>query len=451
MKWDEEKAIQEIYKSYMAALPYQIYEEPDQVKRHPEFTKEYLNSFPVFQNTVLITGSKGKGSVAHMIATVMEQFLNQVGLFISPHIVQFRERICINHEMIPQELFIHYSQKTIEQFQNIQNHIQKNEYISPMGIEAAIALQYFRDYKTQCNIFECGKGVAYDDINNIQHAYAVINTVFLEHTRELGKTLQEIARNKAAIIKPGMNCVYIGKQNPDVLPIFLQRASECGVRVKYEGNDFSSQLKDTDLCGIDFQVRTTKEIYQNIHLSMFGEYQIHNAALAIAVCEDMLEAFGIIGSQNSFQTKFKRAFLELSIPGRMEIYKKKPLTIMDACINKVSAIAVRDVINYFPKCQKKIAVIAIPIDKDFEGVCYTLKDQIDLFILTNTSNPHYRFSENQRETVAHFHTNIVYIDGSENALNYAWALNPDVVFVLGTTSLITEMEQRKKNTKKEQN
>ena len=195
-----------IYESYLKTEKEWDYSMPDSKKRHPEFSKPILESLNHNSRipTVLVTGSKGKGSVACMIAQILSGSGN-VGLMTSPHILKFNERFRVNGNCITDEEFCKLTEKTKELFAPVRETLQPGECISPIGIQCALALQFFGHHQTDYRVFECGKGVKFDDVNQIFHEYAVINSILLEHTRELGNTLSEIKRQLNDEASPTLN------------------------------------------------------------------------------------------------------------------------------------------------------------------------------------------------------------------------------------------------------
>jgi len=228
-----------IYESYIKAENNLKFNDKDEHKRHPELTRKLIekNSGDSGKN-ILVTGSKGKGSVAIILCNILKRFY-KTGLMTSPHISDICERFRIDFKNIDDDSFVGYTENVRKDLIEINKRIEcggNKEYVSPMGIQSLIALKYFNDSNTDINIFECGKGVKYDDVNNIIRDYGIINTVFLEHTRELGDTLEDIAEDKACLIE---KCKYvvIGKQKKEVVDIFKKRAEKSGTQLCIYGED----------------------------------------------------------------------------------------------------------------------------------------------------------------------------------------------------------------------
>lgn len=421
----KQEAIDFVYESYLKAQPYLDYNEPDKKKRNPLLTKEILEDLS-FGTNILVTGSKGKGSVSHMLSLFLQSAGMKTGLVTSPHITDFCERIQVNETVMPDEKFLKFAEKLKGCFSNIPT--RQGEYISPVGIILALAFSWFREENTKVHVLECGKGVRYDDTRNIKHDYSIVTPVFKEHTRELGKTIEEIARDKSRVIQPGQKYVFLAEQQESVNRIFWDRAKECGVNVRQYGKDFFCQEISFTKEGMSFDVITEKKRYWDIRLPLFGTHQAKNCALALALGEE------ICGDMEEHRAK---EFLgKIKYPGRMEIINRHPFTLLDACINSASVPMLKEIIERVP--HKKLAVIlAIPEDKDYLGVASALKEKAALMVFTSTENPHYHFSKQQAEKAGGF----PYIEGGKKAYEYAKKQDADFICILGTTSLITDFKK----------
>ena len=423
-----------IYESYLKAEKEWDYSMPDSKKRHPEFSKPILESLNHNSRipTVLVTGSKGKGSVACMIAQILSGSGN-VGLMTSPHILKFNERFRVNGNCITDEEFCKLTEKTKELFAPVRETLQPGECISPIGIQCALALQFFGHHQTDYRVFECGKGVKFDDVNQIFHEYAVINSILLEHTRELGNTLSEIAKDKASIMTGDQKCVYVAKQSEEVLEVLLQRAEETNAKMKCYGMDFWEENVRFCENGMLFDACIGDRIYKDVFLPLLGRHQARNGVLAMTVCLDILqEDFHIDGAREMLKN--------VKWPGRMEILDNNPLTILDACINKESASLVLDVLKEM-KISKMTAIVGIPDDKDFLGVVKTISPFSSKVILTKSSNKHYIFTKKQTQILEENGYPNICFEELPDALACAKKEKLPIL-ILGTTSLIADVEKR---------
>ena len=426
-----------IYKSYLKAEKFIDYSDKDSSKRHPELTKNAIISRSKAP-AVLVTGSKGKGSVASMISQILSA-KKRVGLMTSPHISNFCERFRINGVPISDEDFTSRVSSIESEIEEIDAGLSENEYISPMGIQAILALDYFESEHTDINIFECGKGARFDDVNNIPHEYSVINRIFLEHTRELGDTLSEIADDKSHIITEGQRCAYIAKQSPETLSVIRDRASGLGVKLKEYGKDFWAENIRFESTGMLFDVRIGKERYSDILVPLMGVYQAENAALAMAICRDIFKDFDLPYDIDLV----RNALLTLKWSGRMEVLSSSPFIMLDACINRESCSAVKDVLCNLGLGDAKdsiTTIIGIPDDKDYLGVAKEMSDISSQIILTRSSNPHYVFTDKQREVLFNAGIETVQTVSVEEAISIAKKKSNNIV-ILGTTSVVADVKR----------
>ena len=431
-----------VYASYLRAAAHQDYAAKDAGKRHPELTRSLLRQKSLTP-CVVVTGSKGKGSVANMISRILQTNLC-VGLMTSPHITDFRERFRVNDTMISEADFCRLMAEIQPEILDIASDLPESVCISPMGIQADLALTYFSEKHTAFNVFECGKGAKYDDVNNIRHDYAVINRIFLEHTRELGDTLAAIAEDKSHVITGEQKCVYFAEQEPEVLEVLVRRAEAMQVPYKIYGRDFQAENIRYTCSGMLFDVVIGDNIYPDLQIPLLGEHQAKNCALALAVCVDVMadlcrKSDTLDISSETMCNQIRRQLFAIHHPGRMEILSSDPFVLLDACIHSASCENVKDVLRHLG-ISNCIVIVGIPKDKDYAGVVRSMKDVAARIILTRSGNPHYHFSKNQQETLVQEGISAEWTDSVKQALTLA-ASFPNPIVILGTTSVISEVAQ----------
>lgn len=425
-----------VYDSYLRAATHQDYAAQDAGKRHPELTRSLLRQKSIAP-CVVVTGSKGKGSVANMISRILQTNLC-VGLMTSPHITDFRERFRVNDTMIREADFCRLMAQIQPEILDIASDLPESVCISPMGIQADLALTYFSEKHTDFNVFECGKGAKYDDVNNICHDYAVINRIFLEHTRELGDTLAAIAEDKSHVITGEQKCLYFAEQEPEVLEVLVRRAEAMQVPYKIYGRDFQAENIRYTCSGMLFDVVIGDNIYPDLQIPLLGEHQAKNCALALAVCMDVMA--DLCRESKTFSMPAVRNNLSmLHWPGRMEVLRFDPFVLLDACINSASCENVKEVLRHLGISNCTV-IVGIPEDKDYAGVVRSMKDVAARIILTRSQNPHYHFSQHQREVLMQEGILTEWTDSVKQALNLANSFS-DAIVILGTTSVISETEQ----------
>lgn len=425
-----------VYASYLRAATHQDYAAKDAGKRHPELTRSLLRQKSIAP-CVVVTGSKGKGSVANMISRILQTNYT-VGLMTSPHITDFRERFRVNDTMISEADFCRLMTQIRPEILDIASDLPESVCISPMGIQADLALTYFTEKHTDFNVFECGKGAKYDDVNNIRHDYAVINRIFLEHTRELGDTLAAIAEDKSHVITGEQKFVYFAEQEPEVLEVLVRRAEAMQVPYKIYDRDFQAENIRYTCSGMLFDVVIGDNIYPDLQIPLLGEHQAKNCALALAVCADVMA--DLYRESTTFSMPAVRKNLSLlHWPGRMEVLHSDPFVLLDACINSASCENVKDVLRHLGISNCTV-IVGIPEDKDYAGVVRSMKDVAARIILTRSGNPHYHFSKNQQETLVQERISAEWTGSVKQALTLA-ASFPNPIVILGTTSVISEVAQ----------
>lgn len=224
-----DEAISFVYRSLLKAKPYQTFEN-DAVTRAPYLTRELLtrlNVMPEKEKVLLVTGSKGKGSTSRMISSILQNHGLKVGLFTSPHLVHYNERIRVNGKAISDERFLQYMNENRDVIDLVEGMIQQPmHYLGPTGIFLSIALKHFREEGTDINIIEIGRGGMFDDTNILPNKWAVITRIMEEHIGFLGETLEDIAKHKLGIMKDCTDTVIIGNQVNSIIPFIKKEAKQ---------------------------------------------------------------------------------------------------------------------------------------------------------------------------------------------------------------------------------
>lgn len=372
-----------------------------------------------------------------MLSAILGAHLT-VGLLTSPHVMRFNERFRVGGVEISDRQLVRCVERVRPLFEGIERSLPHNWFISPMGIQAAVALSFFEESGCDVTVLECGKGAAYDDVCNVPHKYAVINTVFLEHTRELGETVRAIAQDKAAAIDGETRFAYVGPQAPEAMEEINARAHEFGARVFRYGADFFADNVGATEQGLRLDIHVGDECSRGVLLSMLGEYQAKNCSLAAALSQRILSDCGMRLSLDDILCPSARdALARLRLPGRLEVVSDNPLVILDACINRASCAEVLEVL-----CQLGVTeatkVLGIPADKDYIGVAEAISAVRGRMILTASSNPHYHFDEAQTVHLRERGVDAAWEPSCQNALETARSYGLPIV-VLGTTSLVSDV------------
>ena len=431
------EAIGYLFASYNQAKPHRkgLY---DQDTRTPQFTRKLLDSVGApdrFQHNIKVTGSKGKGSTSRLIARLLEAQGLKVGLFTSPHLVDFTERIRVNGVAISEEEWLTWQGQLYPWIESMRSVMKPQEYIGPVGLVACVAALYFKDQQTDVNVFELGRGARFDDVNQVVGELAVITPIQLEHRELLGPDLGDIAWHKAGIIESGMEAVITAKQDPVVQAIIQEEAQQMGVMLESLGDHFRFQQVKVSLKGTTFGLTTSYARYENIHLQLLGRNQVENASVAVVAVEKWL-------GQALQEEVVQSAFADLWWPGRMQLLMRSPQVLIDGAINRESAGYVQEVVSLFENV-RKVLVVGVPVDKDGFGVIEELAPEVVGIWVTKAQNPHLVFDLPQLEDVASRFAPTHVAENLADALTAAQGVAGagGLVIVTGTQSLVAEAMQ----------
>ena len=320
-------------------------------------------AFPVIH----ITGTNGKTSTARMIDALLRERGLRTGRFTSPHLASMRERICIDGEPLDPE-------RWVTLYQEILPYVQLTDErhgvpLSFFEVLTGMAFAAFADAPVDVAIVEVGLGGTWDATNVADGVVAVVGPVAIDHTRYLGDTVEEIAAEKAGIIKPGALAV-LAQQSLPAAEILLRRVSEAGATVAREGIEFGVLERDIALGGQQLTLRGLNGTYSDVFLPLFGLHQAGNAACALAAVEGFAGVgdAGPDGRAPLDPELVRQAFAGLRSPGRLEVLRRSPTVIVDAAHNPAgmaaSAAAVTEAFSF----SRLAGVLAVSADKDVTGI-----------------------------------------------------------------------------------
>ncbi len=338
-------------------------------------------AFPVIH----ITGTNGKTSTARMIDALLRERGLRTGRFTSPHLVSMRERICIDGEPLDPERFV-----TL--YQEILPYVQLTDEshgvpLSFFEVLTGMAFAAFADAPVDVAIVEVGLGGTWDATNVADGVVAVVGPVAIDHTQYLGDTVEEIAAEKAGIIKPGALAV-LAQQSLPAAEVLLRRVSEVGATVAREGIEFGVLERDIALGGQQLTLRGLNGPYPDVFLPLFGLHQAGNAACALAAVEGFAGVgdAGPDGPAPLDPELVRQAFAGLRSPGRLEVLRRSPTVIVDAAHNPAgmaaSAAAVTEAFSF----TRLVGVLAVSADKDVTGILDELEPVLDDLVVTRNSS-----------------------------------------------------------------
>ncbi|OGX16866.1 MAG: hypothetical protein A3K83_04220 [Omnitrophica WOR_2 bacterium RBG_13_44_8b] len=334
-----------------------------------------------------VAGSKGKGSTCAFVTYILREAGYKVGLYTSPHLSDFRERIRIlnSRQAQDQDSFEGMISRKelaclVEELKPAVEKYNKDSKYGPLSffeVYTALAFIYFNRKGVDLAVLETGLGGRLDATNVINPLVCAITPISYEHTQKLGNTLKEIASEKAGIIKIKDSIVISALQEKEAMEVIRNKCKLLGAKLYEAGRDITYKKINHS-----FNVKGIFGEYRDLKIRLPGEHQLLNAAVAIGAIE-ALRAFNIKVPSDSI----KNGLYNTVWPARCETISRNPSVVLDGAQNIASARALRDAIKNYFKYKKLILVLGISSDKDIKGICSELHDLADAVVLTRASNP----------------------------------------------------------------
>jgi dihydrofolate synthase/folylpolyglutamate synthase len=381
-----------------------------------------------------VAGTKGKGSTCAMLAALTAAAGLRTGLYISPHLVRFEERMTVNGVALPPADLV----RLVNGLQRLIAEMDRSPArMHPTYFEIAtvLAWQYFLEQHADVAVLETGLGGRLDSTNLCQPWVTVITNVSRDHMNILGSTIRAIALEKAGIIKPGVPCVS-GCQHPDARAVMIEVAAERQAPLWLLDRDIRWQWQDRERRTITVETPARRWTDQPVPLR--GDHQAVNTALALAAA-DCLPA----GEISISPEMARRGLVTVRWPARVEVVGERPTVILDAAHNWESTRAlVQTVITDFQP-RRKLLIFACARDKDHRGLLRQLTPQFDTIILT-------RFQDNPRgvpaeelggfvESIADVRTHRAADPSSAWKLARKLAHADDLIVITGSLFLVAEL------------
>lgn len=319
-----------------------------------EMSNPYLN-----YSTILITGTNGKTSTARMISAILNACGIKTGLYISPHLYSYCERISFGNNSIGKKEFYNL----VEEVKPLIDKTNKitGDNLTNFEILTALAFYYFALKNADCAVLEVGMGARFDATCLTKAKVSVITNVELDHTDYLGSSIKQIAKEKAFVIKKGTK-VVVGYLKKEAMEVIKKEASEKKASISYLGKNFflESLTAEKDYSQ-KITIKGIFDSYNEVNINSPGLNQAHNAAIAITAAE--LYDNGPLSNK-----KLSLAFGELHFDGRLEILQKDPVILVDGAHNPAAASGLRKVLEEEFSYENLIFVLAIYKDKDYKSI-----------------------------------------------------------------------------------
>ena len=335
------------------------------------------------RGTVHVAGSKGKGSVAAMVASVLRAAGVRTGLFTSPHLHRMTERIAVDGEAISPDDFGRLT-APVRDAVEAENAGAAHGRVTTFEALTALAFLYFQEKTVQWQVLEVGLGGRLDATNVIDDkAVSVITPISLEHTAVLGETVGQIAAEKAAIISAGTT-VVMGLQRESAAEVIRRTAAERGAGLVEVAEACALSRQGFSSDGQDFRLRTPRGTY-SLRLPLLGHHQLENAATAVLALES-LAGHGLAVQEPAL----RRGLEEVRWPGRLEIIRRRPLVVLDGAHNVDSVRRLCQAVEDYLPYSRAIIVAGFSADKDVGAIAAELDRLPRLARLIATRSPHPR-------------------------------------------------------------
>lgn len=380
--------------------------------------------------TIHIAGTNGKGSVSHLLASVLQEAGYRTGLFTSPHLKDFRERIRVNGLMISEEEVIAWFEK----------HKEIIDEIKPSFFEitSTMAFDYFAEREVEIAIIETGLGGRLDSTNIIKPILSVITNIGLDHTDLLGNSIEEIAKEKAGIIKNGIPIV-IGESNPHTKTIFEDIADELYSHIIFADKSYSIDSFQTANELQQFKVlKNNKPVYEGLKSQLLGLYQQKNVAIVLTAIDELREK-GIEIQDKFVQSGFRNVVTSTGLLGRWQILSRKPLIVCDTGHN---ADGIKEVVKQISlnKHNDLHIVFGMVNDKDIDAVLGLLPKKA-IYYFAKAQIPRAMNEKVLQEKAENFglkgNSFLTVNDALKNAKKAA--KENDLIFIGGSTFVVAEV------------
>ncbi|WP_442590414.1 bifunctional folylpolyglutamate synthase/dihydrofolate synthase [Pedobacter sp. AW31-3R] len=380
--------------------------------------------------TIHIGGTNGKGSTSHMLAAILQEAGYKTGLYTSPHLKDFRERIRINGQMVPESFVTDFVAEEKEEI----------EHISPSFFEVTVAMafDYFAKEKVDIAVIEVGLGGRLDSTNIITPELSVITNISLDHTNLLGTTLPAIAYEKAGIIKPQIP-VVIGERQADTAQVFLDKAAETASDLIFASDQLQvadTHKKDGFLYTSVFQDKSC--LYKDIKLDLSGTYQLKNVITVLQSVHSLRKSGFTIPDEALFRA-LENTKQITGLRGRWDILDNQPLVICDTGHNIAGITEVLENIHATPH-QHLHVVIGMLKDKDISSVLALLPKEATYYFCQPSLERAMPALELARQAEA-FGLKGEVFENVTQALTAAksTANKDDMIFIGGSTFVVAEV------------
>jgi len=355
-----------------------VYPEAFKLDRMHRLCKDLGNPQNAFESAI-VAGSKGKGSVATILASILRMENYKVGLYTSPHLIDLRERIRVNGLCVSEVRFAEY----VSMFRKLlDTSAWRKDPPTYFEVLTAMAFHHFREMKVHVAVLEVGLGGLYDSTNVAPAKVAGLAPISLEHTDRLGKTVAKIAVQKAGIIK-GREIVVSAPQAPDAEAVIERAARDREAELLRVGREVKVFPRDYSDESQKFDVRTPYGNHFDLEIRLLGRHQIDNAAVAVAMAEALTKKTRLTVTAEAI----RRGTLDAHWPGRLERVARDPDIVFDGAQNPDSAEKLVAALKRHFHWRRLLVVMGVSSDKDAAGILAQLLPETACLWATRSTNP----------------------------------------------------------------
>lgn len=327
--------------------------------------------------SVIIAGTKGKGSTAAVVSSILSSAGIKTGLFTSPHLVSVRERIRIDKTSISRAEFL-------KNLSLIKRVIEREglKGLTYFEVLTSLAFLYFARKKIDLAVLEVGLGGRLDATNVVHSLVAAITPISYDHTHLLGNSIEKIAREKCGVIKRG-GFVVSAPQPKQAQLVIRKTAANQKTRLLLVEKDITYKNLKTSFSGADFDVTTPYSSYKGLRIPLIGRHQVINSLTALGIVEILKREFGFGIKEADIRKGLKR----VELYGRFHIVSKRPYLILDGAHNKASAQSLKDAYNRLFGRKRCLLILGISADKDIEAIGRILSSIAEQVIFSRARSP----------------------------------------------------------------
>jgi len=382
--------------------------------------------------SIHIAGTKGKGSVAAMSESILRAAGYRTGLYTSPHLHTFRERIQVNGRLIPQETVASLTEQ-------LQPLVSQVEGLTTFEIITALGFLYFVERGVEFAVLEVGMGGRLDATNVVNSLVDIITSLSYDHTHILGETLPLIAREKAGIIK-SKALVVSAPQVPEAMAVIEEVCREKDAELTVIGRDWTWEVGEANLEGQWFRVTTNefRVTSYELWIPLLGRHQLINATVVVAAIEKLRQR-GI----NISEAGVREGLRQVRWPGRLEILGRRPLVVADCAHNADSAGKLKAALEELFTYRHLILIFGASTDKDIEGMMGELFPLAHQVIVTQARHARATDSCVLHQKALTLRREVIVSDSVDGALSLALetAGPQDLICVTGSIFVVAEARE----------